>query len=158
MAKITISGLPKAGNNAVQYLYTDLHLDLQTQYLLNDNLHQRPEINDLRADHDIDAIKNSIRTLFNTAPGNRILDPEWGLDLRRFLFEPITTLNAAEIQRAIFLGLPRSEPRVGIQRVVVTPDIDSSEYNIDIMFSVPTLNIYNLSVFGILNTNGYNFV
>lgn len=157
MAKIMITGLPQATNFELPYTYSDLHLDLQQQYLINDNLHQPPEINDIKVDYDIDAIKNSIKNIFYTAPGNKILNPTFGLDLRRFVFEPATLDTGYELQRAVYINLGNLEPRIVLQDVSVIVDEDNNEFDVTIVFSVPTLNIDNISIAGVLNSNGYNF-
>ena len=158
MAKIVIQGLPEATNARLPYTYADLHLDLREKYLINNPLHQVPEINDIMVDYDIDALKNSLLNLFSTSPGDKILSPEFGLDLREFIFEPITRDRAFDLQRKIFTGITRFEPRLSIISVVVVPDFDAMEYNISINYSVPTLNITNARLFSVLNKNGYNYI
>lgn len=158
MAKIVIQGLPTAREPAKPYTYADLHLDLQEKYLINDNFNQRPEINDLRLDYDLDAIKNSIRNIFYTSPGEKILNQEFGLDLRNFLFEPITSKNSFAIKRIISGEIGLLEPRIVVKSVDVVPDTDNDQYSITMMFDVPTLDITNASLFGVLNKSGYYYV
>lgn len=157
MAKVVIQGLPQQTNATQAYTYADIHLDLREKYLINNPLNQVPEINDFQLDYDIDAIKNSIYNLFMTAPGDKILNPEFGLDLRQFIFEPATANRAILLQRTLYDGIERFEPRILLQSVVVVPDMDNMEYQITITYSVPTLNISNARLFGTLNKNGYNY-
>lgn len=157
MAKITIQGLPPATNFNLPYTYADLHLDIQQQYLINDPLHKEPEINDIKVDYDLDAIKNSIKNIFYTTPGNKILAPTFGLDLRRFCFEPATLDTAYELQRLIYTELETFEPRIKLIGVSVLVDEDNNEFDITIVFSIPTLNIDNILIAGSLNSNGYNY-
>lgn len=158
MAKIVIQGLPQTRAADQPYKYTDLHLDLREQYTINDNFNQQPEINDIKVDHDIDAIKNSIKNIFYTSPGEKILNPEFGLNLRQFLFEPATTKNADLIRRIIFGEIERFEPRIVIRSVEVAPVFENDEYNITMTFAVPTLDITNVRLFGALNKSGYYYV
>ena len=158
MAKIVIQGLPEATNVNLPYTYADLHLDLREKYLINNPMHQQPEINDLVVDYDIDALKNSLLNLFSTSPGDKILNPEFGLDLRQYIFEPVTRERAFDMQRTIFSGITRFEPRIVVQQVIVVPNYDAMEYNITISYSVPTLNITNARLFSQLNKNGYNYI
>jgi phage baseplate assembly protein W len=157
MAKVVIQGLPQKTNVAQSYIYADLHLDLREKYLINNPLNQAPEINDFQLDYDIDAIKNSLYNLFLTAPGDKILNPEFGLDLRQFVFEPITASRAFLLQRILFDGITVFEPRVVIRTVAVTPNFDDMEYVIDIRYSVPSINVGNARLLGRLNKNGYNY-
>jgi phage baseplate assembly protein W len=158
MAKIVIQGLPEATNANLPYTYADLHLDLREKYLINNPLNQRPEVNDLMVDYDVDALKNSLLNLFSTSPGDKILSPEFGLDLRQYIFEPITRERAFDMQRTIYSGITRFEPRIVVKQVVVVPDFDNMEYNISIYYAVPTLNITNARLAGSLNKNGYNYI
>jgi phage baseplate assembly protein W len=158
MAKIVIQGLPEATNADLPYTYADLHLDLREKYLINNPMYQQPEINDIVVDYDIDALKNSLLNLFSTTPGDKILSPEFGLNLRQYIFEPVTRERAFDMQRTIFSGINRFEPRVVVSSVVVVPNFDAMEYNITIYYSVPTLNITNARLFGSLNKNGYNYI
>lgn len=158
MAKIVIDGLPTAYNAKLPFTFADLHLDLQEMYLINDPLNQQPEINDIKLDYDIDAIKNSIKNLFFTAPGEKILNPEFGLDLRQFLFEPVTSDNSYSLERIIYGELGRFEPRIVLQTARVVPDPQNDAYQITLTFAVPTLNITNANLFGVLNKNGYTYI
>ena len=157
MAKVVIQGLPQKTNAQQTYTYADLHLDLKQKYLINNPLSQVPEINDFQLDYDIEAIKNSLYNIFTTSPGDKILNPEFGLDLRQFIFEPITTNNAFLLQRLLFEGIERFEQRIVLQSIVVQPKFDDMEYDITVTYSVPTLNISNARLFGRLNKNGYNY-
>lgn len=157
MAKVVIQGLPQKINATQEYTYADLHLDLKDKYLINNPLNQKPEVNDFQLDYDIEAIKNALYNLFMTTPGDKILSPTFGLDLRQFVFEPVTASRAFLLQRVLFDGITTFEPRVVVQNVVVTPRFDEMEYDIVIQYSVPTLNITNARLFGRLNKNGYNY-
>jgi phage baseplate assembly protein W len=158
MAKVVIQGLPQKTNTQQTYTYADLHLDLKEKYLINNPLNQKPEINDFQLDYDIEAIKNSLYNLFTTSPGDKILNPRFGLDLRQFVFEPITSNNAFLLQRLLYEGIEVFEPRVTLRSITVQPKFDDMEYEITVVYSVPTLNISNARLFGRLNKNGYNYI
>lgn len=157
MAKITINGLPERGNNGKNYLYADIHLDLEKKYSVGNELFLKPEINDFRLDYDINAVKNSLYNLFTTTPGDKILNPEYGLDIRKYIFSPATIENAKSIRDQIYIQIRRFEPRVDLISVNITILEDVNEYDITIYFDIPTLNIRNVSIFGTLNNNGYIF-
>ena len=155
MASIKISGLPEPRVQTKAFTYSDLHLDLQKKYLIKDNLKQQPEINDLVLDYDLNAVKNSIRNIFNTTPGEKILNPEFGLNLKQFLFEPMSDLVAMDIAGLIRSKLTFFEPRISVNYVNVYPMYDTSEYNIEISFSLPQLNTPSFTMAGALNSIGY---
>ena len=49
----------------------------------------------------IEAVKNNVRLLLSTDKGERIFQPNLGIGLRRFLFEPITGETTLAIQNEI---------------------------------------------------------
>lgn len=138
------------------FLYKDILLDLENGFSYNNQLNTKSKLNDLTAIFDLDAVKNSIRTCFLTSPGDKILSPEYGLDLRRYLFEPITQDIAFFIRTDIVTNLPRFEPRIVLTDIEVIPEIDKDQYFISLQINVPSLNIYDASINGTLNNNGYN--
>ena len=138
------------------YLYKDLFLDLDTSVYYNKQLNKSSVLKDVQGLFDENAIRNSITNIFLTAPGEKILSPEFGLDLRRYLFEPISDFGAFAIKDDIKNRLPKMEPRVTIQNVVVVPYPEQNEYRITMQIDIPSLDVYGLSLRSSLNNNGYN--
>jgi phage baseplate assembly protein W len=157
MGKIILNRLPQKTNSGKTYLYQDLHLDLQEKYNISSNLYENREINDFKADYDIDAVKNSLYNLFTTTPGEKILNPNYGLDFKQYLFVPATVDIAKYIRDEIYSQVARFEPRVRIVNVNITILEDVNEFDINIYYNIPTLNIHNISLFGTLSRNGYIF-
>lgn len=138
------------------YLYKDLELDLQSEVYLNRQLNKTEKLNDVAAIYDIEAVKNAVATAFLTAPGDKILNPTYGVDLRRYIFEPIDDFTTFFIKDDILAKLPQSEPRVEVVGVVVRADADNNTYTIDLQINVPSLNVYGLSLKSELNSTGYS--
>lgn len=157
MGKITFNNLPKSINQGTSYYYADLHMDLEGSYTIKNNFNQKPEINDFKLDYDINAIANSLRNLFTTTPGDKILNPDYGLDLRKYLFEQATVEMANSIRGEIYTQVAIYEPRVKIRSVNITILEDVNEYDITIYMDIPALNISNVSFFGTLKSEGYIF-
>lgn len=157
MGNIMIKGLPRKPNGDRNYTYSDLTLDITPQDNKSGELFQEKVQNDIKADYDVQAIINSIQNLFTTAEGQKLLNPEFGLDLTRYLFNPATKENAKTIKREILTQVARFEPRVKINGVSITVFEDVNEYDIDISIGIPALNIEKLSVFGTLQRSGYVF-
>jgi phage baseplate assembly protein W len=157
MGNITLNGFPTSQNRGKTYFYADLHLDLVGSYNVGNNALQKDELNDLKLDYDYDAIVNSLKNLFTTNPGEKILNPEYGLNLKRYLFDPVSVSIAKHIRDEIYSQITRFEPRVTITDVKITLFEDVNEYDITIKIDIPTLNINNVSIFGTLNNNGYVF-
>ena len=95
---------------------------------------------DILVDNDIDAIKNSISNLFNTIPGQKLLSPNYGLSLKQYLFEPVTTSTANIIGETILNGITRFEPRVVVDKIKVSGNSDDKQYTITLIIRVPLLS------------------
>lgn len=140
------------GNN---YIYKDLELDLNKTRTFTRAINTTNFLSDVSSIFDLKAIQNSIVTCFTTAPGQKILNPEFGLDLREYLFEPISEASAFFIRQDIFENLPIFEPRIVVENVRVVANIDDQLYEIYLQINVPQLNIYGVSIKNILNSEGY---
>lgn len=155
MGKIVIGTLPKKLNGNSRYSYVDLHLDLNTSYNLNNFLYQKDEVNDIGLDYDVDAIRNSLYNLFTTTPGEKILTPDYGLDIRQYLFVPATVEIGESIRDEIHRQVRIYEPRIKINNIHITIMEDVNEFDISIYYSVPALNIHGASMFGTLANSGF---
>jgi hypothetical protein len=71
-------------------------------------------------------VRQSIRILLLTEPGERLMREEFGCGLRRFLFEPNTPATRQLIQERITRAIARWEPRVAVETVEVDPDPDDA--------------------------------
>ena len=69
-----------------------------------------------------DNIRESIAVILKTEPGERIVLPDFGAGLGRFLFEPNNAATHARIEDAITTALARWEPRIDVEAVDVVPD------------------------------------
>jgi phage baseplate assembly protein W len=138
------------------YLYKDLLLDLASTVSYNSQLNQTEYLKDVAALFDIEAVKNSVVTAFLTAPGDKILSPTYGMDLRQFLFEPIDDFLIDIIEDLILNKLPKMEPRVEVTNVTVTGDPDNNTIFITLQINVPSLDVYGLSIKSELNSTGYS--
>lgn len=158
--KLTDVGVTKQEQIALsqQYLYKDLFLDLQNSYSYNNQLNRSVQLKDIQGLFDINAISQSITNILLTTPGQKILNPEFGIDLRQYIFDPVDDFTTQEIQADIEEKLPNLEPRIELESVEVTADIDEQQYNIVLQINVPSLNVYGLSLRSVLNSNGYAIV
>ena len=160
LIKIDSVSVSKADDNAIKqdYLYKDLFLDIKNSYSYNAQLNRKEELKDVAGLYDIESIKNSIANALLTSPGEKILNPEFGIDLRRFIFEPVDIFTTQEIRADIEENLPNFEPRIELEKVDVQALEDQQQYNIQLQINVPSLNVYGLSLRSVLNSNGYNFI
>ncbi len=91
---------------------------------------------DLIALHNENAIARSIRNLVLTVPGERPFNPALGSEVYRLLFENFDLQTAFAIQTQIENTISNFEPRVSIDSVTVTPDIDVHEFNVTITYNI----------------------
>jgi phage baseplate assembly protein W len=124
------------------YLYSDLALDLEKQRIPygESNLTRSGGSSDIKTDFDEHAIANSLRNLFSTRPKQRILDPEYGLDITQFLFENVNEFTARLISRKIYQNIRKYEPRVELNTVDIIVDEEYNRYNISLNIRIPSLN------------------
>ena len=73
-------------------------------------------------------IRQSIMIIMGTEPGERIMRPDFGAGLNRFVFEPANTTTMALVQTRVHDALVDWEPRIEVQAVKVT--VDANERNL----------------------------
>lgn len=156
MAAVVIDQL-KARDTYSKPLYVDINLDLKQNTVKNPTLESQSIIKDIVASYDMDAIKNSLYNLFTTIPGQKILNPIYGLNLMQFVFDEITDLKARSIGQLILNGITKFEPRITVKKILVVPDIENQTYEIGLKLDVPSLNINGISLKGVLSESGYYF-
>ncbi len=67
-------------------------------------------------------IRQSIMIIMGTEPGERIMRPDFGAGLNRFVFEPANTTTMALVQTRVHDALVDWEPRIEVLDVKVTTD------------------------------------
>lgn len=138
--------------------YKDLFLDLEEMSNSSKNFFSNDTKIDIKSSDDESAIVNSIRNIFSTTPGERILEPGFGLNLKQWLFEPLDEFTAQDIGETIVNGIKRFEPRVTVKNVNIDINYEQHEYNIQLVLSVPALNINDKTYDAILSQPGFNFL
>jgi uncharacterized protein len=71
-------------------------------------------------------VRQSIRIILETEPGERIMRPTFGCGLRRYLMKPNTTATRALIRHDVENALLGFEPRIQLEEVRVDPGEDSA--------------------------------
>lgn len=158
MSNINLSTLSQAKSWTKPYKYKDIALDMTVETnVLPRSLFRSDHVKDIRDSKDEHAIQNSIFNIFNTSPGEKLLDPEFGLDLKRYLFDPLHEDIAQNIGQTVLNGLSRFEPRIIVDNISVIPNYDQNQYIIALYISIPVLNISSAQYNGVLNTEGFTF-
>lgn len=158
MGNINLSQLANTQVSRSGYKYADLNLDIDSQNTRTDYLNSNYSVNDLKAQYDLGAIKDSIRNIFITFPGQKLLNPTFGLNLMQFLFLPISDITANLIGQRILNGIIQNEPRVNVKKIRVDAITDENRYIITLMLTIPFINTYTVfTLKGTLNNTGFNF-
>jgi len=110
----------------------DLFSDFNQSFLAHPNTGQ------ISRKTNVDAVKMSLRNLVLTNKYERLRNPEFGGNVRRWLFEPSTDLVGitAEIERHIKEIVTNNEPRVRLLEVKATGDNEQNMVNVFIKFSI----------------------
>ena len=103
---------------------------------INITFKKHPVTNDLVVSKDASAIKQSIVNLLMTNKGERVYQPEYGSDLRRFLFEPMDFATAAAIQSNIVSTIKKFEPRIGILSLEAIPNFDDNGFDVEMTYEI----------------------
>ena len=151
----------KSGKNKdayKEYTYADLKLDIELNSIVPDTpTGVSKNAQDLKLDYDESAIYQSIKNIFNTKKGQKILSPEFGLDLEQYLFDGISKENGDIIGNQIFEELSIYEPRVKVEGVDITALPDDNQYTININIVIPSLDNRKTTVSGSLTEEGFNY-
>lgn len=79
-------------------------------------------------------VRQSIETILATEPGERVMMPDFGCGLRRFLMAPNTLAVRTSIQAEVSQALTLWEPRIRLTSVQVTPGDQPTLVWIDISY------------------------
>ncbi len=113
---------------------SNVYSDLNSELTANAN-----KTNIIR-NNDANSVLGSLKNLFTFKPGERILEPEYGLNLSEFLYQQMNDKTAQSIGLKIFNGIKKWEPRVSIRNINVYPDYDDNTYYITIKFTIARLS------------------
>lgn len=76
---------------------------------------------DLKIDYDEEAVETAVENILLTRVGERVMRPEFGSYLQRYLFEPVSEETAYRIGAEIYRAL-KQEERVEVDKVDVEYD------------------------------------
>ena len=89
--KLNITQRPTATQAAIErgYLYKDIKFDLTPEYLKGNEMYSTRQTKDFACKINKEAVLNSVKNILTTSPGEKLLNPLFGLDLRDYLFEVV---------------------------------------------------------------------
>lgn len=122
--------------------YTYIDLSMESTYTKN-KYNKTGYPFKLASSKDIHAVNQSIKNIFTWTCGERILNPEFGSNLRRYLYEGITDLNSELIVVEIRNALMTFEPRVtlvSVQNISTLDDTEDNTVHIRIVYTINGLD------------------
>lgn len=96
---------------------------------------------------DEEDVRQSLHILLSTSIGERILEPRYGCNLSRFLFEPLDTSLRTYIKDVVRDAILYFEPRVVLERVQVKAESSEGRLIIDVEYRIPATNTRTNLVF-----------
>jgi len=160
MGNINLSNLAKENNisNKTEFTYADVKVDFEWDQTQQAALFSNLKDVDLVGSYDLAAIQNSLVNFFTTFPGEKILNPNFGINLNQFLFMPCDLDTADLIGTTVRNQLTTQEPRINVEEVLVTANPENNEYVINLSLGIPFIN--NNTTFNfkaLLNSTGIEF-
>jgi phage baseplate assembly protein W len=101
----------------------------------------------------VDEVREALEILFATAIKERLNYPDFGCDLKKFMFEEVNYNLVIEIQQMILNAVYKYEPRIIVQKIEITEsEEDAHVLLINIDYLIKDLNsnqsmIYPLSLY-----------
>ncbi|QJD96207.1 GPW/gp25 family protein [Mucilaginibacter robiniae] len=113
--------------------------------------------NTVRMVSDIQDIEESIRLILSTIPGERLMQPKFGCELHRLVFEEIDSNLITRLQHMIYQALLNFEPRVKFVSLnVLHADSTEGMLALQIIFDVIITNTRHNIVYPFYLIEGTN--
>ena len=138
------------------YMYKDIKLDIQTDHVTGNVPSNRTVNIDIADIRDLQDIQQSLQNILNTVPGQKLLNPKLGLNLLKFVFDPITRPQGDLLARAILEGLDEQEPRIKILNLAVVGHPEEQQYEVNFTIRLPGhIGDQKITFDGLLNSDGF---
>ena len=95
-----------------------------------------PHTKDVATKYIDQAIKQSIKNLILTTPGERFYNQDYGCNVSALLFEPMDAFLAAQIEDEILNTIGRFDQRVRVIDVDIIADYAQYYFSVDIVYQV----------------------
>jgi Bacteriophage baseplate protein W len=88
-----------------------------------------------------DDVRQAVTIILGTNPGERVMRPEFGAGLQRFVFEPVNATTLGLVQARVREALVDFEPRIDVEGVWVIPQgTPPVRLEIDVSYRVRATN------------------
>ena len=103
---------------------------------INITFKKHPVTNDLVVSRDASAIKQSIVNLLLTNKGERPFNPDYGSNIRSYLFEPLDYATAGHVSSSIQNTLTEFEPRITVISIDTSPNYDQNGFEVELTYEI----------------------
>ena len=97
---------------------------------------KHPVTDDVVVSRDASAIKQAIVNLLMTNKGERLMNPDYGSDIRRYLFEPLDYGTANQITGNIKSTIDTFEPRISVLNLRALPNMDDNGFDVEMTYEI----------------------
>src|SRR5690348_8037099 len=85
-------------------------------------------------------LDGAINMILSTAPGERVMRPDFGCAMWEQVFAPVNPNTLGLIEQSVREALARWEPRISLDSVAAVPDEDNAVVRIQIEYHVRATN------------------
>ena len=103
---------------------------------INITFKKHPVTNDVVVSKDASAIKQAIVNLLLTNKGERLMNPNYGSDIRKYLFEPLDYGTSYLIKGNIESTISKFEPRISVLRISCKPNYDDNGFDVEMTYRI----------------------
>ena len=97
---------------------------------------KNPNTKDIARRVDVQAVKQSLKSLLLTQYYEKPFKPQYGSPIRGLLFEPVDMATGTSLATEIKRAIVNYEPRVVVEEVEVYPDQNENAFSCKIFFHV----------------------
>ena len=105
------------------------------------NFARNPFTDDLSIVNNDNSIKQAVKNIILTSPGEKPFQPLVGSSVNRLLFEPLDAFTADTVAEEIRTTINQYEPRVQLTNVDVTPIFEGNKLNVSLEYKIVGLPI-----------------
>ena len=113
---------------------------------INITFKKHPVTDDLVVSKDNAAIKQAVVNLLLTNKGERFFNPNYGSDIRSFLFEPLDFATAGQVRSSIKSTLNKFEPRIFVENLKVIPNFDDNGFDVEMTYTIRGIDTPSVTV------------
>ena len=101
-----------------------------------------------------EAIKDGLIQLLLTSRGERPMRLDFGTDLKKSVFAPLDGATVANLRSSVLDAIAKYEKRVVVRSLELVPQMENSQINIDLVFSVKDDVLSHHQILLSVNTQG----